>query len=46
MKKYFIIFLFLFCCTKNNVHWFEGTFEEALETNDNKIIMLDFYAVW
>jgi len=46
MKKYFIIFLLLFACTKNHVLWFEGTFEEALEANDNKIIMLDFYAVW
>jgi len=46
MKKYCIILLFLFCCTKNNVHWFEGTFEEALKINNNKIIMLDFYAVW
>ena len=46
MKKYFIIILLLFACSKVHVPWYEGTLEEVLQNNNNKLIMLDFYATW
>jgi len=47
MNKLFLtLSLLLFSCNKNNVNWYEGEFQEALENSAEKIIMVDFYADW
>ena len=45
MKKIFVLFLFIFACSKVEFPWYEGTLEEALVDN-NKFIMIDFFATW
>tara|TARA_B100000959_G_C14586857_1_gene462316 strand:- start:192 stop:335 length:144 start_codon:yes stop_codon:yes gene_type:complete len=47
MKKIFLLVpLLLFSCNKKNINWFEGTYDEALEKNNQQIIMIDFYTDW
>ena len=47
MNKLFLtLSLLLFSCNKNNVNWYKGEFQEALESSNKKIVMVDFYADW
>ena len=46
MKRYFFIFLLIFCCNSQKLNWFEGSLEEAFLLNENKVIMIDFYTDW
>ena len=47
MKKIFTLLIVLCACNKESIAWDKGAFENIFEiNNDNKIIMLDFYAVW
>tara|TARA_Y100000590_G_scaffold467183_1_gene645161 strand:+ start:2406 stop:2549 length:144 start_codon:yes stop_codon:yes gene_type:complete len=47
MKKiFFTLFFLLFSCEKSSVNWYQGTFQSALESDIEKIIMVDFYADW
>ena len=46
MKRYFFIFLLIFCCNSQKLNWFKGSLEDAFLVNGNKIIMIDFYTDW
>ena len=47
MKKIFTLLIVLCACNKESIAWDKGAFENIFEiNNDNKIIMLDFYADW
>tara|TARA_Y100000590_G_scaffold300162_1_gene338440 strand:+ start:1105 stop:1269 length:165 start_codon:yes stop_codon:yes gene_type:complete len=47
LKKIFFIFLLLLLgCNSNSVNWYSGSYQEALNENNQKIIMIDFYADW
>ena len=45
MKKYLFIIVLLVSCAKIDFPWNPGTLEEVLVEN-NKLIMIDFYAIW
>ena len=50
-KKYlifYLIFLLSGCNNKNFINWYYGSLEEAiaLNLNNNKLIMIDFYTDW
>tara|TARA_Y100001936_G_C16023097_1_gene640730 strand:- start:1094 stop:1258 length:165 start_codon:yes stop_codon:yes gene_type:complete len=44
-KKIFFLLLFL-GCNNNSVSWYSGTYEEAFNEYNQKIIMVYFYADW
>ena len=48
MKKFYLIALFVFSCSKVGFPWDDLNFEEAkiLSQSIDKIIMIDFYADW
>ena len=41
-----IFLLFLSGCNKDSVNWFSGTLDEAISSDNNKLIMIDFYTDW
>ena len=45
MKKIYFIVLVLFACTKVDFPWDLTNLEEAI-LNNEKMIMIDFYATW
>ena len=49
MKKYGVLLsalLLMACSNKANYPWFLGSFDDAKSAAGDKLIMLDFYAVW
>jgi hypothetical protein len=50
VKRYTTILLSILCiaaCTKKTDYpWFSGSFEDAKANAGEKLIMLDFYAMW
>ena len=48
MQIFYLIFLLLFGCADVEFPWQKITFSEAtkIAENNNKIIMIDFYADW
>jgi len=48
MKKFFIFasIFFIACSPELGYPWYNGNISEALKINQDKIIMLDFYADW
>ena len=45
MKKYLFIIVLFVSCAKIDFPWDSGTLEQVLIQND-KLIMIDFYATW
>jgi hypothetical protein len=44
MKKYFFVaFLIIFGCQKATYNWYNGDFESAKSTSNDKLILIDFY---
>jgi thiol:disulfide interchange protein len=43
---FFIPLLFSACSIKADYPWFKGNLDEAKATAGDKLILLDFYAVW
>jgi len=48
MNFFYLIFLLLFACSDIEFPWEKITFSEAttIASDNNKIIMIDFYADW
>tara|TARA_X000001036_G_scaffold225799_2_gene211276 strand:+ start:3456 stop:3602 length:147 start_codon:yes stop_codon:yes gene_type:complete len=48
MRLFYFIILFLFSCSDLEFPWKDITFSDAkvMASDNNKIIMLDFYAQW